>query len=103
MTEGVAMARIEREWQAEHEGSALASELHRIMVISHRQAKGFIDCHCVTVNGEISEKHGLRLKAGDAVKVAFDPEQTYEVMPPARKLQAGPFENLWEDTHLLFV
>jgi 23S rRNA pseudouridine1911/1915/1917 synthase len=103
MTEGGAMARIEREWQAEHEGSALASELHRIMVISHRQAKGFIDCHCVTVNGEISEKHGHRLKAGDTVKVAFDPEQTYEVMPPARKLQAGPFETLWEDTHLLFV
>ena len=73
------------------------------MVISHRQAKGFIDCHCVTVNGEISEKHGHRLKAGDTVKVAFDPEQTYEVMPPARKLQAGPFETLWEDTHLLFV
>jgi 23S rRNA pseudouridine1911/1915/1917 synthase len=103
MTEGGAMARIEREWQAEHDGSALASELHRIMVISHRQAKGFIDCRCVTVNGEISEKHGHRLKAGDTVKVAFDPEQTYEVMPPARKLQAGPFETLWEDTHLLFV
>jgi len=103
MTEGGAMARIEREWQAEHEGSALASELHRIMVISHRQAKGFIDCHCVTVNGEAVDKHGHRLKAGDTVKVAFDPEQTYEVMPPARKLQAGPFENLWEDTHLLFV
>ena len=97
------MARIEREWQAEHDGSALASELHRIMVISHRQAKGFIDCRCVTVNGEISEKHGHRLKAGDTVKVAFDPEQTYEVMPPARKLLAGPFETLWEDTHLLFV
>jgi 23S rRNA pseudouridine1911/1915/1917 synthase len=103
MTEGGAMARIEREWQAEHDGSALASELHRIMVISHRQAKGFIDCRCVTVNGEISEKHGLRLKAGDTVKVCFDPEQTYEVMPSARKLQAGPFETLWEDTHLLFV
>ncbi|MDR3682732.1 MAG: RluA family pseudouridine synthase [Geothrix sp.] len=97
------MARIEREWQAEHEGAALASELHRIMVISHRQAKGFIDCRCVTVNGESVEKHGHRLKAGDTVKVAFDPEQTYDVMPPARKLQAGPFENLWEDTHLLFV
>jgi 23S rRNA pseudouridine1911/1915/1917 synthase len=103
MTEGGAMARIEREWQAEHEGSALASELHRIMVISHRQAKGFIDCRCVTVNGEIPEKHGHRLKAGDTVKVAFDPQQTYEVMPPARKLQAGPYETLWEDTHLLFV
>jgi 23S rRNA pseudouridine1911/1915/1917 synthase len=103
MTEGDAMARIEREWQAEHDGSALASELHRIMVISHRQAKGFIDCHCVTVNGEDITKHGQRLKAGDTVKVSFDPEQTYEVMPPARKLQAGPFETLWEDTHLLFV
>jgi 23S rRNA pseudouridine1911/1915/1917 synthase len=103
MTEGVAMARIEREWQAEHEGSALASELHRIMVISHRQAKGFIDCHCVTVNGEDITKHGQRLKAGDTIKVSFDPEQTYEVLPAARKLQAGPFETLWEDTHLLFV
>ena len=50
MTEGGAMARIEREWQAEQEGSALASELHRIMVISHRQAKGFIDGQCVTVD-----------------------------------------------------
>ncbi len=103
MTEGGAMARIEREWQAEHDASALASELHRIMVISHRQAKGFIDCNCVTVNGEITQKHGHRLKAGDTVKVAFDPEQTYDVLPAARKLQAGPFETLWEDTHLLFV
>jgi 23S rRNA pseudouridine1911/1915/1917 synthase len=97
------MARIEREWQAEHEGAALASELHKVMVISHRQAKGFIDGRCVTVNGEMAQKHGLRLKAGDTVKVAFDPEQTYEVLPPARKLQSGPFETLWEDTHLLFV
>ncbi|MBK8791048.1 MAG: hypothetical protein IPO28_13055 [Holophagaceae bacterium] len=65
------MARIEREWQAEHEASALASELHRIMVLSHRQAKGFIDCNCVTVNGEIVQKHGHRPKAGDTVKVAL--------------------------------
>ncbi|MCE1204392.1 MAG: RluA family pseudouridine synthase [Holophagaceae bacterium] len=97
------MARIEREWQAEQEGSALASELHRIMVISHRQAKGFIDCNCISVNGEIVQKHGHRLKVGDTVKVTFDPEQTYEVLPPERKLKAGPFETLWEDNHLLFV
>ncbi|WP_306591181.1 pseudouridine synthase [Geothrix sp. 21YS21S-4] len=97
------MARIEREWQAEHEGAALASELHKVMVISHRQAKGFIDGRCVTVNGEIADKHGLRLKAGDAVKVAFDPELVYDVLPPAKKLTAGPYEALWEDNHLLFV
>ena len=103
MTESDAMARIEREWQTEHEGAALASELHKVMVISHRQAKGFIDCHCVTVNGEDTTKHGHRLKPGDTVKVSFDPEQTYDVLPPAHKLQAGPFETLWEDTHLLFV
>jgi 23S rRNA pseudouridine1911/1915/1917 synthase len=103
MTEGVAMARIEREWQAEHEGAALASDLHRVMVISHRQAKGFIDGRCVTVNGEVAEKHGLRLKVGDVIKVAFDPERTYEVLPPPQKLKSGPFETLWEDNHLLFV
>jgi len=97
------MARIEREWKAEHEGSALASELHKVMVISHRQAKGFIDGHCVTVNGEAAEKHGHRLNPGDTVKVVFDPELTYDVLPAARKLQAGPFETLWEDNHLLFV
>ncbi|WP_243286853.1 RluA family pseudouridine synthase [Geothrix terrae] len=97
------MARIEREWQAEQEGAALASELHKVMVISHRQAKGFIDGRCVTVNGEIAEKHGHRLKAGDAVKVVFDPELTYEVLPPPKKLSSGPYETLWEDNHLLFV
>ena len=103
MTEGVAMARIEREWQAEQEGAALASELHKVMVISHRQAKGFIDGRCVTVNGETAEKHGHRLKAGDTVKVVFDSERTYEVLPPPKKLNAGPYETLWEDNHLLFV
>src|SRR5664279_4364417 len=92
MTEGAAMARIEREWQTEREGAALASELHRVMVISHRQAKGFIDGHCVTVNGEETTKHGHRLKPGDTVKVTFDPELSYEVLPQARKLQSGPFE-----------
>jgi 23S rRNA pseudouridine1911/1915/1917 synthase len=97
------MARIEREWIAAQEGHALASELHKVMVISHRQAKGFIDGHCVTVNGEDTTKHGHRLKPGDTVKVTFDPELSYEVLPQARKLQSGPFETLWEDTHLLFV
>ena len=97
------MARIEREWQAEHEGTALASELHKVMVISHRQAKGFIDGRCVTVNGETAEKHGHRLNPGDTVKVVFDPELTYEVLPPPKKLNSGPFETLWEDNHLLFV
>ncbi|WP_243295741.1 RluA family pseudouridine synthase [Geothrix mesophila] len=97
------MARIEREWQAEQEGAALASELHKVMVISHRQAKGFIDGRCVTVNGETAEKHGHRLKAGDTVKVVFDPELTYEVLPPPKKLSSGPYETLWEDNHLLFV
>ena len=103
MTEGGAMARIEREWQAEHESSALASELHRIMVISHRQAKGFLDGGCVSVNGEVITKHGLRMKVGDKVGVIFDSERTYDVIPPKNKLQASPFETLWEDNHLLFV
>ena len=97
------MARIEREWQAEQESSALATEIHRVMVISHRQAKGFIDGRCVTVNGDVADKHGLRLKAGDKVRVVFDPELVYEVLPTARKTKAGPFETLWEDTHLLFI
>ncbi|HJW72142.1 MAG TPA: RluA family pseudouridine synthase [Geothrix sp.] len=97
------MARIEREWVAAEEGRALASELHKVMVISHRQAKGFIDGRCVTVNGEMAMTHGQRLKPGDAIKVDFDPERSYEVLPPAKKLQSGPYETLWEDNHLLFI
>ena len=97
------MARIEREWQAEQEGAALATEVHRVLVVSHRQAKGFIDGRCVTVNGQTADKHGLRLNPGDTVRVVFDPELIYDVLPTARKAKAGPFETLWEDTHLLFV
>ncbi len=97
------MARIEREWLAEQEGMALATEVHRVLVVSHRQAKGFIDGRCVSVNGETADKYGFRLKVGDRVKVDFDSERTYEVLPPAKKLQSGPYETLWEDAHLLFV
>ncbi|HEX9082895.1 MAG TPA: RluA family pseudouridine synthase, partial [Holophagaceae bacterium] len=97
------MARIEREWQAEQEGAALATEVHRVLVISHRQAKGFIDGRCVTVNGEVAESYGLRLKVGDRVTVVFDPERAYEMLPAPKKLQSGPYEALWEDAHLLFV
>ena len=103
MTEGGAMARIEREWVTAQDGQALASELHKIMVISHRQAKGFIDGRCVTVNDEIAESYGQRLKPGETIKVVFDPERTYDVMPASKKLKSGPYEVLWEDNHLLFI
>jgi 23S rRNA pseudouridine1911/1915/1917 synthase len=97
------MARLNREWTISQEGAALATELHRTLSLSHRQAKGLIDGACVKVNGEIVSSHGLRLKVGDAIHVNYDPEQSYEVIPGKQKLKANPFETLYEDKHLLFV
>ncbi|MFN8011897.1 MAG: RluA family pseudouridine synthase [Holophagaceae bacterium] len=97
------MTRTSRTWTVETGGGALAGELHRVLDISHRQAKGLIDSGCVKVNGKDPSGHGHRLAVGDAVAVAWDPDTRYQVLPPARKLEGEPFKVLWEDEHLLFV
>lgn len=97
------MARLNKTWKVEDGGAALAGELHRILEISHRQAKGLIDSGCVKVNGKDPSGHGQRLVLGDEVAVAFDPGTRYQTLPPARKLEGEPFKVLWEDNDLVFV
>jgi 23S rRNA pseudouridine1911/1915/1917 synthase len=97
------MSRSNQTWTVEAGGTALAGELHRVLGISHRQAKGLIDSGCVKVNGQAPSGHGHRLAAGDALAVAWDPATRYHALPPARKLEGEPFKVLWEDEHLLFV
>ncbi len=98
------MARLDRKWKVEMQGVALATELHHVLEVSHRQAKGLLDAGCVKVNGAEVRLHGTRLEAGDEVEVNFDPATEYKVLPKARKdLSGADFELLWEDKHLLFV
>ncbi len=98
------MARLNKTWQAEAEETALAAELHTILEISHRQAKGLVDSGCVKVNGTEAHSYGLRLKAGDEVAVAFDTARTYQALPKPRKaLDESGFKVLFEDHHLVFV
>ena len=75
------MARLNRSWTVESEGAALAAELHRVLEVSHRQAKGLIDAGCVKVNGQEARAHGHRLAAGDAVAVVYEPERAYKELP----------------------
>ena len=98
------MARLNKTWQAGEDHSALAAELHRVLGVSHRQAKGIIDAGCVRVNGEMVHTHGHRTKAGDEIAVAFDPDTTYQELPPPKTQMAeAGFKILWEDKHLVFV
>ncbi len=98
------MTRLKKTWQPAEEGRALATELHQTLDISHRQAKGLVDAGCVKVNGEAAKGYGQRLKAGDQVSVAYDPDTTYQTLPPPRRqLEKAGFKILWEDKHLLFV
>jgi 23S rRNA pseudouridine1911/1915/1917 synthase len=97
------MARLNKTWKAEEGGAALAGELHRILEVSHRQAKGLIDSGCVKVNGVLPKGHGQRLAVGDQIEVAFDPGTNYQTLPPARVLEGQPFRVLHEDEHLVFV
>ena len=97
------MARLDRTWTVEAEGSPLATELHRVLEVSHRQAKGLIDAACVKVNGEVASTYGLRLAAGDRVAVKGE-ERSYQPLPKPRKgLAEADWKVLWEDKHLLFV
>lgn len=97
------MARSSKTWKAESDNTALAAELHRVLEISHRQAKGLIDASCVSVNGEPATKYGLRLKAGDAIAAQFDDATIYAELPKPKRNAGGSFKVLFEDRHLLFV
>lgn len=98
------MTRLKKAWQPEAEGRALATELHQVLDVSHRQAKGLIDAGCVRVNGERAQGYGLRLKPEDRVAVDYDPDTVYQTLPqPRRQLDKAGFKILWEDKHLLFV
>ena len=97
------MTRLKKAWQSA-EGRALATELHQVLEVSHRQAKGIIDAGCVKVNGEAVHTYGLRLKAEDRVAVDYDPDTVYQTLPaPRKQLDKAGFKILWEDKHLLFV
>jgi 23S rRNA pseudouridine1911/1915/1917 synthase len=101
--EGV-MARLDRNWKAEAGDLALAAELHRVLEVSHRQAKGILDAGCVKVNGTEVRAHGHRLQAGDEVSVSLDPATEYhERARPRKDLTTALFTLLWEDKHLVFV
>jgi 23S rRNA pseudouridine1911/1915/1917 synthase len=97
------MARTEETWLVEADGAALASELHLRLNVSHRQAKGLIDAGCVRVNDQDAAKYGTRLKVGDRVAVAFDPDRVYTALPRPSRSADSPLDILWEDKHLVFV
>jgi 23S rRNA pseudouridine1911/1915/1917 synthase len=100
----VYVARLNKTWKTEAQEIALAAELHSILGISHRQAKGLVDSGCVQVNGTEAHSYGLRLKAGDSIAVTFDSARAYQALPKPRKaLDEAGFKVLFEDHHLVFV
>lgn len=100
----VLMARLNKTWKTESFEVALAAELHRVLEVSHRQAKGLIDARCVKVNGEDAKNYGVRLSPGDQIVVSFDPDRTYPVIPSTKKaMKEDGFIILHEDQHVLFV
>ena len=97
------MAQTQKSFTADQVDEALATALHRVLDISHRQAKGLIDANCVKVNGADPTGHGQRLIAGDQIDVSFDAATAYRALPRPTKSARTPYEVLWEDKHLLFV
>jgi len=97
------MSQQNKSWKMDTDGSAISGELHLVMGVSHRQAKGMIDAGCVTINGERVKTHGRRLKTGDMIAVSFDPDMTYHESPHSSKMADSEVHILWEDKHLVFV
>jgi 23S rRNA pseudouridine1911/1915/1917 synthase len=97
------MTRLNETWKVAVEGTALATELHARLKISHRQAKGLIDAGCVKIQGQAAHSYGTRLKVDEELEVSFDPDMVYTALPRPSKSSDSPFEILWEDKHLVFV
>ena len=97
------MARSNETWTGAAEGTALATELHTRLAVSHRQAKGLLDAGCVQVNGAEARSYGTRLTPTDTIQVVFDPDMVYSALPKPSKSADSPFQILLEDKHLVFV
>jgi len=97
------MARSNETWTGAAEGTALATELHTKLGVSHRQAKGLLDAGCVQVNGAEARSYGTRLQPTDTIQVVFDPDMVYSALPKPSKSADCPFQILLEDKHLVFV
>ena len=98
------MTRLKKAWQPAEDGRALATELHKVLEVSHRQAKGLIDAGCVKIEGESVHIYGRRLKPEDHIAVEYDPDTVYQTLPqPRKQLDKAGFKVLWEDKHLVFV
>ncbi len=97
------MARLNKTWKAAVDDAAIAAELHQVLEISHRQAKGLLDASCVSVNGDPITKYGKRIKLGDTITVTYDDTTIYKELPKPKRSAGGEFTVLLEDRHLLFV
>lgn len=97
------MTRINENWEIAIANSALSTEIHNKLQVSHRQAKGLVSFGCVKVNDNSVHNCGFRLSIGDKLTVSFDPNITYPTLPNNNNLLKIPFDILWEDKHLVFV
>jgi 23S rRNA pseudouridine1911/1915/1917 synthase len=69
--------------------------------LSHRKMAGLFDHGCVTVNGQPCDHAGLRVKPGDRVDVAYDPNQGYREKKKPWADRA--FSIVYEDADVIVV
>ncbi len=68
--------------------------------LTRARVRALFDNGCVSRNGKPVAEAGELIRAGDRIRVKFDPERRYRERPPVR---SSKFRLLFEDEHLVVV
>jgi len=82
-------------------GQRLDRIVQDLVDCSRSVARGMFHHECVKLNGSLTEEAGHKVRAGDEVKVTFDPERRYREKPKEWRDRA--FRVVFEDKHLIVV
>lgn len=93
---------IRIEVSPEENGRTVQRLLHDHAELSHSRAKGLIASGGVRRNGRPIDRSDTRVRAGDVIEAAFDPERRYREAPPALRGGAG-FRIVYQDDDVVVV
>ena len=95
------MKKLRLDVPPEMAGHTIASAVRETAQVSHSTAKGILARGLVMLNARVMKEAAHRLRAGDRIDVAFDPDTRYSV--PRRMAPTSGFRVLVEDPHLIVV
>lgn len=98
------MRELEHRVQEGEAGRTVASLLHDLGGVSHRNARGIVEAGLLRLDGRTLEDPVARVEAGQVLTARFDPARRYPTRPRVRRtLETRWFRVIHQDAEILVV